>query len=92
MGEFGGKVSTRFCLARHFSLKFRTVTPLSIPVKFLLFTFIGSAFMLVSILSIGLAAGGTFNLVTLLEQGIQNTTLLLPITLVFWFVVIGFSI
>ena len=60
--------------------------------KFLLFTFIGSAFMLVSILSIGLAAGGTFNLVTLLEQGIQNTTLLLPITLVFWFFVIGFSI
>ena len=60
--------------------------------KFLLFTFIGSAFMLVSILSIGLAAGGTFNLVTLLEQGMQNTTLLLPIALVFWFFVIGFSI
>ena len=60
--------------------------------KFLVFTILGSAFMLVSIVAIFVAPGGTFNIVELAEAGVGHLELAIPTALAFWFFLIAFAI
>ena len=61
--------------------------------KFLIFTILGSAFMLVAIVTLFLTPGvGTFNMVELSESGVDAARVIIPISVVFWFFVVGFAI
>ena len=60
--------------------------------KFVVFTFLGSAFMLVGILALFFSTGiGTFDM-TVLPDKIQAATLILPSTVVFTLLFIGFAV
>ena len=60
--------------------------------KFLVFTILGSAFMLVSIVAIFVAPGGTFNIAELSEAGVGHLDLAIPTALAFWFFLVAFAI
>ena len=62
--------------------------------KFLIFTILGSAFMLVAIVAVFLTPGdsGTFDMVKLSEEGIGAANVIIPINVIFWFFVAGFAI
>ena len=61
--------------------------------KFLIFTILGSAFMLVAILAVFVTPDvGTFNMVELSERGIDAAKLIIPINVVFWFFIVAFAI
>ena len=60
--------------------------------KFLVFTILGSAFMLVSIVAIFVAPGGTFNIVELAEAGVGHLDLAIPTAMAFWFFLVAFAI
>ena len=61
--------------------------------KFLVFTFLGSAFMLVGILSLFLAPDlGTFNMIELSERGAGAFRTVIPLGVVFWFFFVAFAI
>ena len=62
--------------------------------KFLIFTILGSAFMLVAIVAVFLTPGelGTFNMVALSEGGIDAASVIIPINLIFWLFVAAFAI
>ena len=61
--------------------------------KFLIFTILGSAFMLVSIVTIFLSPViGTFDMIELAERGVNTAALILPAGLVFWFFFVAFAI
>ena len=60
--------------------------------KFLVFTILGSAFMLVSIVAIFVAPGGTFNIVELSEAGAGHLDMAIPTALAFWFFLVAFAI
>ncbi len=61
--------------------------------KFLIFTITGSAFMLVSIVTLFLTPGvGTFDMTELAASGIDATKVIIPINVIFWFFVAGFVI
>ena len=60
--------------------------------KFLVFTILGSAFMLVGIVAIYVAPGGTFNMVELAEAGVGHLDLIIPTAVVFWFFMVAFAI
>ena len=60
--------------------------------KFLVFTILGSAFMLVSIVAIFVAPGGTFNIAELAEAGVGHLDLAIPTALAFWFFLVAFAI
>ena len=60
--------------------------------KFLVFTILGSAFMLVSIVAIFVAPGGTFNIAELSEAGVGHLDLAIPVALAFWFFLVAFAI
>ena len=60
--------------------------------KFLIFTILGSAFMLVAIVAVFLTPGvGTFDMTVLSENGIGGHTVI-PLSLIFWLFVVGFAI
>lgn len=58
--------------------------------KFLIFTFLGSAFMLMGILVLFLSTG-TFDM-TKLPAALEAGTLILPVGLVFWMLFVGFAV
>ncbi len=62
--------------------------------KFLMFTILGSAFMLVGIVAIFLTPGalGTFDMTVLAEEGIDASRVIIPINVLFWFFVAAFAI
>ena len=61
--------------------------------KFLIFTILGSAFMLVAILAVFVTPDvGTFNMVELSEKGIDAAKLIIPVNVVFWFFIVAFAI
>ena len=61
--------------------------------KFLIFTITGSAFMLVSIVTLFLTPGvGTFDMTELAALGIDATKVIIPSNVIFWFFVAGFVI
>ena len=61
--------------------------------KFLIFTLLGSAFMLVAILAVFLTPEvGTFNMRELLENGIDGSRVIIPLSAIFWFFVVAFAI
>ena len=62
--------------------------------KFLMFTILGSAFMLVGIVAIFLTPGalGTFDMAVLAEEGIDASRVIIPINVLFWFFVAAFAI
>ena len=65
--------------------------------KFLIFTILGSAFMLVAIVAVFLTpvAGsneGTFNMVELSETGVNVARAIIPLNVIFWFFVAAFAI
>ncbi len=61
--------------------------------KFVMFTFLGSAFMLVGILSLFFASNiGHFDMTMLAEGGAGTAATLLPLTVVFWFFFVAFAI
>jgi len=61
--------------------------------KFLIFTILGSAFMLVAIVAVFLTPGiGTFDMTQLSENGIDATRVIIPINVIFWFFVVAFAI
>ena len=65
--------------------------------KFMIFTILGSAFMLVAIVAVFLTPGvGTFNMVELSDpgsgRGIDAITAVIPIGVIFWFFVAAFAI
>lgn len=61
--------------------------------KFLIFTILGSAFMLVAILAVFVTPDvGTFNMVELSERGIDAAKLIIPVNVVFWFFIVAFAI
>ena len=61
--------------------------------KFLIFTILGSAFMLVAIVAVFLTPDiGTFNMVELSENGIDAAKVIIPINVIFWFFVAAFAI
>ena len=61
--------------------------------KFLIFTVLGSAFMLVAILTIFVSPElGTFNMIELASKGVDSAALILPASVVFWFFFIAFAI
>ena len=60
--------------------------------KFLVFTLLGSAFMLVGIVAIFVAPGGTFNMAELAQQGVGHLDMAIPTALAFWFFLIAFAI
>jgi len=63
--------------------------------KFLIFTILGSAFMLVAIVAVFLTADiGTFNMVALLDEPTMLTSagLLIPLSGLFWLFFVGFAI
>ncbi len=60
--------------------------------KFVMFTILGSAFMLVAILVLFFSPGlGTFDMTELAEKGIQGAAII-PLGVVFWFFVIAFAV
>ena len=60
--------------------------------KFLIFTIIGSAFMLVAIVAVFLTPGvGTFDMTALSENGIGGHVII-PLNVIFWFFVVAFAI
>ncbi len=61
--------------------------------KFLIFTFLGSAFMLVAILALLLADNvGHLDMIKLAEQGADAVRTIIPLSVVFWFFFIAFAI
>ncbi len=58
--------------------------------KFLIFTLLGSAFMLIGILAIYFSVG-TFNVVEL-QGTLSSANLILPAGLLFWFILIAFAV
>ena len=61
--------------------------------KFLIFTFLGSAFMLVGILALSLAPNvGHFDMIKLAEEGAGAARTILPLGVVFWFFFVAFAI
>ncbi len=62
--------------------------------KFLIFTILGSAFMLVAIVAVFLTPGdlGTFDMVKLSEKGVDAARVIVPISMVFWFFVVAYAI
>ena len=60
--------------------------------KFLMFTILGSAFMLVSIVAIFVAPSGTFDIAELSEAGVGHLDLAIPTALAFWFFLVAFAI
>ena len=61
--------------------------------KFLIFTLLGSAFMLVAIVAVFLTPSvGTFDMRELAETGIDATLVIIPINVLFWFFVAVFAI
>ena len=62
--------------------------------KFLIFTILGSAFMLVAIVAVFLTPGplGTFDMTVLSTEGIDATRAIVPINVLFWFFVAAFAI
>ena len=62
--------------------------------KFLIFTILGSAFMLVAILAVFLTPGtlGTFDMRVLSENGIDSANAIIPINVLFWFFIAAFAI
>ena len=62
--------------------------------KFLVFTLLGSAFMLVAIVALFISPGvGTFDMTMLAESGISSATqLVIPLQVIFWFFFVAFAI
>ena len=61
--------------------------------KFLIFTILGSAFMLVAIVAVfATPVVGTFDMVYLSENGIDAARAVIPIGVIFWFFVAAFAI
>ena len=66
--------------------------------KFLMFTILGSAFMLVSIVAVFLTSGigtpgvGTFDMTEPLANGIDAARAIIPISVIFWFFIAAFAI
>ena len=61
--------------------------------KFLVFTFLGSAFMLVSILALFLADGGAqLDMIGWAESGADLARTVIPISVVFWFFFVAFAV
>ena len=61
--------------------------------KFLVFTFLGSAFMLVSILALFLADGGAqLDMIKWAESGAELALTVMPISVVFWFFFVAFAV
>ena len=61
--------------------------------KFVIFTILGSAFMLVSIVVLFVTPGiGTFDMAFLSENGMEGAKAIVPMGLVFWFFVVAFAI
>jgi NADH-quinone oxidoreductase subunit M len=61
--------------------------------KFLVFTFLGSAFMLVAILTLFLAPNvGHFDMIKLAESGAGGALTIVPLGMVFWFFFLAFAI
>ena len=61
--------------------------------KFLIFTLLGSAFMLVAIVAVFFTPDvGTFNMVHLSENGIDAAKVIVPINIIFWFFIVAFAI
>ena len=61
--------------------------------KFLIFTILGSAFMLVSILAVSLSQDPqTFDMVALAQNGIDVTSTIIPAGVIFWFFIVAFAI
>ncbi len=61
--------------------------------KFLVFTFLGSAFMLVSILALFLADGGSqLDMIRWAESGADLARTVIPISVVFWFFFVAFAV
>ncbi len=61
--------------------------------KFLIFTILGSAFMLVAIVAVFVTPfDGTFDMVYLSENGIDAARTVIPINVIFWFFVAAFAI
>ena len=62
-------------------------------IKFLIYTILGSAFMLVAIVAVFLTPNvGTFDMTLLSRSGIDATDAVVPISLIFWFFVVAFAI
>ena len=59
--------------------------------KFLIFTLLGSAFMLVSIVAVFVTVGD-FDMRQLAESGIDAGMVVVPINVVFWFFIVAFAI
>ena len=61
--------------------------------KFLMFTILGSVFMLISIVAIFLSPGiNTFDIIKLSEQGISTSALIIPASVAFWFFFVAFAV
>ena len=61
--------------------------------KFLVFTFLGSAFMLVSILALFMADGGAqLDMIKWAESGADLALTVMPISVVFWFFFVAFAV
>ena len=61
--------------------------------KFVIFTFLGSAFMLVGIIALYLSPDVRhFDMIILAENGVMGIQSLVPLTLIFWFFLIGFLV
>ena len=61
--------------------------------KFLIFTILGSAFMLVAIVAVFLTqVPHSFDMVTLAENGIDVTSTVIPAGIIFWFFIVAFVI
>ena len=61
--------------------------------KFLIFTILGSAFMLVAIVAVFLTPGvGTFDMVELSEKGIDAALVVIPVNVIFWLFAAAFVI
>ena len=60
--------------------------------KFLIFTILGSAFMLVAIVAVAMTSeAGTFDMVVLSATGIGSSAVV-PIGIIFWFFVVAFAV
>ena len=61
--------------------------------KFVIFTFLGSAFMLVGIIALYLSPDVRhFDMIILAENGVMGIQSLVPLTLIFWFFLIAFLV